>query len=256
MSLALADGLTPIGLDDLTAQASLLTRVDRKYVLTREALDRLDLTGAAVLTIDGRSTFAYRSTYFDTPDLDAYLSAGRRRRRRFKVRTREYLDTGTTWLEVKTRGPRGTTVKERITHRDPDRLGDAGLEFVTETLAAHHVPVDAAALAPTLRTAYHRTTLALPATGDRPTTRATIDEDLAFTDLASGIEIGGDTLADLVIVETKGLPAPSALDRDLWRARHRPSHMSKYGVGLAALRPDLPALKWASTLDATYRLAA
>jgi hypothetical protein len=46
-----------------------------------------------VLEIDGARSFAYDSTYFDTPDLDAYLLAATRRRRRFKVRTRTYVDS-------------------------------------------------------------------------------------------------------------------------------------------------------------------
>ena len=43
----------------------------------------------------------------------ARAMAARPRRRRFKLRTRSYLDTGSSYLEIKTRGARGTTVKER-----------------------------------------------------------------------------------------------------------------------------------------------
>ena len=61
-----------------------------------------------VLEIDGpRAASRYRSVYFDTPDLDSYLAAARRRRRRFKIRIRSYLDSGRHFLEVKTRGRAG-----------------------------------------------------------------------------------------------------------------------------------------------------
>ena len=52
-----------------------------------------------------------------------------------------------------------------------------------------------------------------------------------------------------VIVETKGGSTPSPLDRALWRAGVRPSRISKYGVGLAALDDDLPSLKWHRLLN-------
>ncbi|NKY40828.1 VTC domain-containing protein [Cellulomonas septica] len=101
--------LAPVTLDELLTDAALQTRVDRKYVLPVTALDAL-LDGldpaTRVLEIDGRRASAYRSVYFDTPALTSYLGAARRRRGRFKVRTRTYVDDGACWVEVKTRGPR------------------------------------------------------------------------------------------------------------------------------------------------------
>ncbi|WP_350669715.1 hypothetical protein, partial [Pseudoalteromonas sp. 43-MNA-CIBAN-0464] len=79
----------------------------------------------------------------------------RGRRRRFKVRTRVYRHSGETWLEVKTRGPRGTTVKDRLPYElaDAGRLTDRARDFVATTLAGRHVPdVDAASLVPSLHT--------------------------------------------------------------------------------------------------------
>ncbi|OUE09106.1 hypothetical protein CMsap09_09190 [Clavibacter michiganensis] len=48
----------------------------------------------------------------------------------------------------------------------------------------------------------------------------------------------------MAIVETKSGSRPSAVDRLLWSHGHRPSTISKYGTGLAALRDDLPSNKW------------
>ena len=50
------------------------------------------------------------------------------------------------------------------------------------------------------------------------------------------------------IVETKAGRAGSGADRLLWSLRHRPCPVSKYGTGLAALRPDLPANRWLPVL--------
>jgi hypothetical protein len=83
----IAEAFTPVGLDQLDAGAALRDRVDVKYVVPLAAFaalaERLRATHAA-LAIDGRRAFAYRSTYFDTPELDAYRAHVQGRRRRFK----------------------------------------------------------------------------------------------------------------------------------------------------------------------------
>ena len=104
--------MQPITLDELNAVAALQTRVDRKYLVPRAALAKvLDQLGddCNVLDFDGARDSLYESVYFDTPDLDSYLSAAHKRRRRFKIRTRAYLDTGVCFLEVKTAGGRSLT---------------------------------------------------------------------------------------------------------------------------------------------------
>lgn len=106
MSLA---QLAPIDLVELIERAALLERIDRKYVVARAALpDPMAEvpTGTRVLEHAGRRTHGYRSVYLDTPDLASYRTAGQRRRRRWRVRGRTYLDTGGSWLEVKTRSAR------------------------------------------------------------------------------------------------------------------------------------------------------
>ena len=95
----------------------MMTRVDRKYLLRAKDAEKLweELpAGTRVLEIGGAVHHGYDTTYFDTGGLDCYLDAARKRRRRFKVRTRTYCSTGASFLELKTKGPRGVTVKERI----------------------------------------------------------------------------------------------------------------------------------------------
>ena len=241
----MAPDLAPIGLEELVERAQLLTRVDRKYVVPRATLADLVASvpaSARVLEIAGARSFGYRSTYLDTDDFDSYYRAGRRRRRRFKVRTRAYLDTRTCWLEVKTRAGRGVTVKQRIAHPDAELAGltAAGRDFVDQELAAGRIcGVSAARLRPVLVTAYQRTTLFLPESASR----ATIDVDLGWTSLGRRGHGDLDRPA-LAVVETKTGSTPSALDRLLWARGARPARISKYGVGMAALHTDLPDLKW------------
>lgn len=235
--------LPSVSLAELTTTAELLTRTDRKYVVAAGELDAivtgLHPTGAAglrVLEVDGRRTSRYESTYLDTVGLDSWAAAAHRRRRRWKVRTRVYADTGERWLEVKTRGRRGTTVKERLPHDGSEITGPVDA-WVRERLAAAHVRgVDPAALVETLHTSYRRTTLLLPGGAGR----ATVDRDLRWV---SGH--GTAAVGDVLVVETKSAtPRPGPLDRRLWELGHRPVRISKYGTGLALLTPGLPRNRW------------
>ncbi|NRQ50435.1 polyphosphate polymerase domain-containing protein [Aeromicrobium stalagmiti] len=246
-------GLEPISLDDLTARAELLTRIDRKYLVTRAIADRLvtELDDRAmVLEIDGAREFGYRSVYFDTPALSSYLGAAQGRRRRFKVRIRTYLDSGDRFVEVKTRGQRGSTVKERVPAWRDDRLDPDDRAYVREALRAGGIEADVRSLAPVLTTEYDRSTLYSPVSGGR----TTIDTELHWQ-LPGG---GGFTPRDLAIVETKSTGSASEVDRLLWSMRQRPRSVSKYATGLAVMRPDLPSHRWHpvirrhfSTLDRT-----
>ncbi|MCP5026241.1 MAG: polyphosphate polymerase domain-containing protein [Actinomycetia bacterium] len=234
--------LPSMSLPEVDAHAALQTRVDRKYVVGEDALAEL-LDGLrwrlAALEIDGRREARYRSVYFDTPGLEAYLGAARRRRHRFKVRTRSYLDSGTAMLEVKTREGRGMTHKRRIAH-DPemtDRLDVTGAMFVDTEIGS---PGLSSQLTPTLATSYGRTTLV-----DRDdTARLTIDSDLRCTALSGALAGRSVGPGDEFIVETKSASRPCAVDRWLWHHGIRPVRFSKYGTGLAALDPSLPANKW------------
>lgn len=239
--------LPSIGLDELTARAGLLTRVDRKYVVPRDRLSEIVASlpsSTQVLEIDGRRQFGYRSVYFDTPDLISFRGAAQRRRRRFKIRTRRYVDSGLRLLEVKTRGPRGTTVKERVPYSGDgsalsvhDRRASAAA--LSATVALDETAVDS--LRAALITDYQRATLYLPDSQSR----VTIDLGLAWS-LPNGDAT--DTLRRLAVVETKCVAAPAEMDRVLWQRRFRPRPLSKYCTGLALLRPDLPSHRWNPTI--------
>jgi len=224
-------GLEAVGLAELVARAALQPRVDRKYVLPLAAAGQVVAELARhelvrVLEIGGQRSFGYESLYLDTPDLAGYHLAARGRRRRFKVRLRTYLDSEESYLEVKTRGMRGATVKERVPH-DSAGLDAPGSDFVDDVLGRSGLGwVRCRDLRPTLRTAYRRTTLHLPATDGR----VTVDPGLTWS-LPGG---AAATLPGVAIVEPKSSAAASAVARRLWRAGHRTTRVSKYGTGLAA----------------------
>jgi len=238
---AVVDSLPSVSLEELNETAELLTRVDRKYVVSLEVLSAV-LTGheggLKALEIDGRRTGNYRSVYYDTPELTSYLAAARKRPRRFKVRTREYVDSGIAAVEVKLRSARGDTVKHRE-WLDPGR--DRGAErgsVVAYASTFAGVKDVANLLRPTLTTTYKRATLL------GPSGRITIDAEVGAED-ARGAAC---TYGDLLIVETKSSTGAGAFDRDLWARGVRPARLSKYATSLAALYPELPANRWHRTL--------
>ncbi|WP_328587403.1 polyphosphate polymerase domain-containing protein [Actinomyces culturomici] len=252
--------LEEIGLAELNATAAMLTRVDRKYAVTLEEAEAVAAglhEGTRVLSIDGITAQSYASTYFDTPDLDSFLDAARPRRRRFKIRTRAYLDSGIAFLEVKTRGARGRTVKTRIPYdleaALEGRLTPEGATWALGRLDAADCAVpEADSLVPVLSGTYARTTL-LMADGSG---RATLDAGLEWADLRGPSDSPRWLAApDLVIIETKSGSAPSPLDHLLWSRGHRPVRLSKYATALAALDPDLPANRWTRTLAQSFGAA-
>jgi len=241
--------MTPVGLAELVERAALQTRVDRKYVVRADTLPHLLeqlVPHARVLDIGGERTFRYESVYFDTPRLDSYHSAAYRRRRRFKVRTRTYLDSGECWLEVKISGARGSITKHRLPyHPDDCDTVRPGRHFVDEALARESIAPDTdGPLDPVLVTDYHRTTLLLPESASR----VTIDTALSWRHDDAALRLSG-----LAVIETKTASAASPVDRMLWQRGVRPARISKYATGLAALRLDLPDAPWRRTLRRHFR---
>ena len=235
---AVLDRFAPVDLATLTSMANLQTRIDRKYLLAPDVVEALleDLRhGTWVLQIGTRRSFGYESVYFDTPDLRAYRAAAHGRRRRFKVRTRTYLDSGECVLEVKTSSGRGETVKARREHALEHR---ACLTPEAATFIRDHISPGAAdlGLSPVLITTFHRSTV--------------LAKDGAFrmtcdVGLVCAVPDGASTaLREHVLVETKSAGSPTLPDRLLWAAGHRPVTVSKYCVGLGALHDGLPVNRW------------
>lgn len=233
-------GLPPVSLAELDGTAALLTRTDRKYLVPGQLVGRFVAalgSGVRALHIDQVRLFDYDSVYFDTPDLLTYRAHLQRRRRRYKVRIRSYLDSRDSLLELKLKGARGSTVKERIRYpfADRDRLNDDGLRFLRGTLD------DAYGLAlpplqPMLRTRYRRATL-LARDGSA---RLTCDVGLLCTAGDRAVE----GLNDHVLVEVKSATPNATADRLLRHLGLRPATVSKYSIGVAALYPAIRSNPW------------
>ena len=97
------NGFSAIGLDELNAKAAMLERRDNKYIVDADRLlPALASFGHAfdVLEIGGKRAFTYDTRYFDCADLRGYYDHHQGRRKRCKVRIRDYVDAGFSYLEA------------------------------------------------------------------------------------------------------------------------------------------------------------
>jgi hypothetical protein len=235
---SIASSRDPVSLGQVMEVAGLQTRVDHKYLLTPEQFATLvgDLGPRfRALEIGGRRLFGYESAYFDSPDLALFRAHRQGRRRRYKIRTRNYLDSRESLFEVKLEGRREETVKHRIPYpfEDRGRINRPARDFLEGVLRSEY-GLQPPQLVPSVTTRYGRATLVDLGEG----ARLTCDVDLECA-LGDRSEWGPDR----VLVESKSTGSGFA-DRALAARGVRPVSVSKYCVGIALLHPQLPANRW------------
>jgi len=224
------DRFAAVSLSELDERAALLRRVDQKYAVAREQFvelaERLS-EDHEVLEIGGRRAFAYRTTYFETPDLRCFTDHVEGRLPRFKARTRLYQDSNECVFEVKLKTPEDETDKRQIEHpaKDSERLTDAARRCLHEALtdAGLDVPDE---LERRLHTAFHRVTLSPRGRSERLTC------DLGVR-LTSPDQRAVQLDPALVLVETKTENGDSPADRELRRRGIETISLSKYRVGMS-----------------------
>jgi len=220
-----------VSLDETNRLARMLSRVDNKYVVNFEQFDALlgmVCDQYAVLEIEGRNEFQYASCYYDD-NFSCYFEHHQARRQRVKVRTREYVNSGLMFFEIKLKGMRGRTNKHRTDCKTlimPRIQGEhlAMLNNVYKRDYKKEMPFD---LRPALIVDYSRCTLVARKGGER----VTIDFDLRF-ELPHGdeaVQIGHD----FIIVETKSADGRGIADGAMKQLGVRKaSKCSKYCIGV------------------------
>lgn len=235
---SVAASRTPITLNDVTDVAALQTRQEKKYLLSPEQFVELskELTDLRILEIENKRLFSYESVYFDSPDLALFRDHRQGRRKRYKVRTRTYLDSHQSVFEVKLKGGRGETVKQRFPYRFVDRnhISGPAQEFLEGSLHDQY-GVRPPRLVVSLTTRYSRATFVDVLYGARLT--CDIDLECSFTDGDPGYG------PDRILVESKS-SGFSRADKVLARMGIRPGNVSKYCIGIALTQPDVPVNKW------------
>lgn len=223
---------TPISLAEME-QVRLMNRIDTKYVTTPENL--LILLQSMqddyfIQEVEGFRNSHYRTLYYDTDQLEMYMAHQDGRCMREKIRMRDYLDSHLTFLEVKDKNNKGRTSKKRIRFDGTDNLSNNPEALSFLHLYSHYNPH---ALKRQVENRFNRITLV----NKGLTERLTIDTDIHFRNLATGIE---QTLPQLVIIELKqdGL-CPSFAKEQLREMHIHPAGISKYCLGSILTHPGI-----------------
>lgn len=212
----------------------LMNRIDTKFIASTQSLDtilNMALKDYRVQSINSLRVGRYDTIYFDTRDLAMYTLHHNRKLTRQKIRTRTYLDSDLTFLEVKNKTNRGRTKKKRI-EIDAEsfryfRENPEAMEFLNER--SRYNP---ASLIPEVRTRFDRITLVNKA----KTERLTIDLNLTFENLQTGITVSPKRL---MIIELKqdGM-CDSEMKHIMQELRIKPSSISKYCIGTVLTNPQ------------------
>ncbi len=216
----------PVDISGMT-HATLQNRKESKYLLTtHQALDLLSRLSKTyrIFEVDGEKIQTYSTTYYDSPEFQLYLAHHNGRKPRYKVRTRSYIGSDLTFLEVKEKKNNGRTMKHRLeTDGVITNLGSNVREFLSSCF-----PFDYSHYKPVLINEYKRITLVSTVHAER----ITLDINLTFRSDSTEI-----LLPNLVIVEIKqgsehtNSPALAYLNT----MRLRPRGFSKYCIGISLL---------------------
>ncbi|OQA49835.1 MAG: VTC domain protein [Bacteroidetes bacterium ADurb.Bin302] len=221
---------------DLTEMKSvkLMNRVDTKFSAQLRLLPDLlsrAISDYRVQVIDNSPVASYDTLYFDTPDLQMYLRHHDKILQRDKVRTRTYIDSSLSFLEVKHKNNKGRTKKKRILISVDDfddfTHNDEAINFLDNQVI---YKIDA--LKPQVRTIFNRITLV----NNARTERLTIDFNLRFENEQTKLTA---ELPDVMIIELKqdGL-VYSPMKKILSDMNIHQIRISKYCIGTVLTNPN------------------
>ncbi len=223
-----AAALPSISLEEMEG-VKLLNRVDSKFVTDTgtllKVLSDARSEGYRALQTEGSKLIPYSSVYYDTPGMKMFRDHHNRHLVREKVRTRVYLNSGLSFLEIKRKNNHGRTKKKR-TPIPESELKDFTFDDTACAYLASHSAVTAEMITPVLSTNFTRITLVDSALSER----ITIDTGLQFENYRTGNQASLDGLA---IIELKQDSQKQSAMRDiLLRRRVKQMRVSKYCIAV------------------------
>lgn len=219
-----------INLQEIKAVA-LMKRIDTKYVFHKSILPDLLLAARdtyELLKIDEHLAFNYLTEYFDTIDHKMYLRHHNGFQTRYKIRTREYVESATRFLEIKFRNNKRKTDKTRMILTDKrDGFSEEEIRFIES-----NSPYKAIDLSKSVISNFKRITLA----NRKWMERITIDTIPEFLYEDSRV-----SLDNLIICEVKKEPGQfmTPMEHLLRDLRIKPFRISKYCLGSVLLKKEL-----------------
>lgn len=226
------DEFQSVGLADLE-RVSLLNRIDTKYVfnsaLLPETLDEIR-DGYNILEIGTNRLFPYKTFYFDTSEFALYFQHHNGKANRCKIRSRQYVLSGTVFDEIKQKSNTGHTNKTRLKR---DILNNT-VDSVFQSFIDQKCPTLSDSLRFSLEVNFERMTLV-----DRHLTeRVTIDTGLRFS-----YHNRQRVFPSLAIIEIKREKhtADSSVERLLRKKGLRRTRCSKYCLGILSIHTAVKA---------------
>ncbi len=216
-----------ITLDEMRS-VKLMNRIDTKYVLSEEEvlrlLDSAARAGYSVQITEGVRACRYLTLYYDTPEREMFTLHHNRKLTRQKLRTRTYLESGTTFFEIKNKSNRGRT-KKRRTEIKAEELMCFAQNSEARELLTRNSRYTTDKLTPALITSFCRITLVNPTL----TERTTIDLELKYEDARTKRK---ESIEHMAIVEIKqDGNTPSTMKLMLRDMHIAPLKVSKYCLG-------------------------
>lgn len=225
MNLNILNFFDTIPLSYLQDNAPLLNRKDLKYILPIAILDSVlndCLEEYQILKINDETLFRYNTNYYDTKDLKLYFDHHRGKGNRFKIREREYVQSGLKVAEIKEKTNKNQTIKYRMVINNWLEAKD----FIQD-----HTNKFEADLHQSLCSEYTRITLLHKQRKEK----VTLDFNLSFIEKQQSIQYN-----NLVIAEVKAENI-STIHFNTIMKKHkiRSGSLSKYCLGLISLNPAL-----------------
>ncbi len=231
--LSILKEYTTISLDQLNASMSLLERIEAKYLLNLDQLDKVlaELQDKfSVLTIKDVCVFTYDNIYMDTNDYLFYKLHEQGEKQRIKVRTRHYVDSGDlVYFEMKLR--EGDVLRK---FRYPCGLEGHGVmnkdavRFYSALCQSLSLPYAKEPISPSMQTKCKRITLCSKTSAER----ITIDFDIELKDLrdpnSRTIKLGNFAIMESKAKSEKGYGKKLMKKMDIEEA----SGCSKYCLGV------------------------
>lgn len=227
MSLEAFNEVNFVDLDELFLQ----TRKEIKFFFAESELNGLLETlenDFDIIVFDGMKIQQYASSYLDSSELDNYVQHHNKWKNRYKIRFRDYVKSGLSFIEVKHKQNSGVTVKNRLEIPFESReITDEIDQFISE-----FYPHDIDHLEFSIDTEYDRISFV----SKDGNARITIDKNLRFkeSDLSENAE-------NLVVLELKynALYPFHNLRRKLKDINIYPNSISKYCLGICLLKENI-----------------
>jgi hypothetical protein len=227
--LALPD-FDPVTLEEMD-QVKLMDRFDKKFLFPvhklQEVLSAISKS-YRVLQINEKRIMSYTSMYYDTLGFVMYNDHHNRKLNRFKIRKREYLDSGDVFLEIKFKSNKGRTRKKRI------EISNRHMAFCKDEkkFIKKLTPYRPKMLYPSINNNFERITLVHKSSPER----VTLDLNLTYRMGEKNAQLASLCVAEIKQSRNAGT---SDIEHVFRQNRILPMNFSKYCMGLIMVNPSI-----------------